>query len=116
MSAVSFYWPASQFPIYVPWAAGEEWIDSIPLTLAYIQNLDIRGDSYDGGFERIVKELGGRKRDRSVIGNMGKGRAKAGQVRYWQYGQAEKLPDLAISDLGPVSLPAPFSLPVPAGY
>ena len=24
---------------------------------------------------------------------------KAGQVRYWQYGQAEKSPDLAISDL-----------------
>jgi hypothetical protein len=30
---------------------------------------------------------------------------KAGQVRYWQYGQAEKSPDLAISDLSrfPVS-------------
>ena len=26
------------------------------------------------------------------------GRGKAGQVRYWQYGQAEKSPDLAISD------------------
>jgi hypothetical protein len=26
-------------------------------------------------------------------------RRKAGQVRYWQYGQAEKSPDLAISDL-----------------
>ncbi|MGO8899853.1 MAG: hypothetical protein ACLQU5_16105 [Isosphaeraceae bacterium] len=25
-------------------------------------------------------------------------REKAGQVRYWQYGQAEKSPDLAISD------------------
>ncbi len=25
---------------------------------------------------------------------------KAGRVRYWQYGQAEKSPDLAISDLG----------------
>ncbi len=24
---------------------------------------------------------------------------KAGRVRYWQYGQAEKSPDLAISDL-----------------
>ncbi len=24
---------------------------------------------------------------------------KAGQVRYWQYGQAQKSPDLAISDL-----------------
>jgi len=27
------------------------------------------------------------------------GAGKAGQVRYWQYGQAEKSPDLAISDL-----------------
>ena len=36
------------------------------------------------------------KRDRSAIGNMS---GKAGQVRYWQYGQAENSPDLAISDL-----------------
>ena len=27
------------------------------------------------------------------------GGRKAGRVRYWQYGQAEKSPDLAISDL-----------------
>ena len=29
----------------------------------------------------------------------GAGTRKAGQVRYWQYGQAENSPDLAISDL-----------------
>ena len=28
---------------------------------------------------------------------MGKQREKAGQARYWRYGQAEKSPDLAIS-------------------
>jgi len=33
---------------------------------------------------------------------------KAGRVRYWQYGEAEKSPDLAISDLSRflASLPA----------
>ena len=39
-----------------------------------------------------------RKRDRSES-------EKAGQVRYWRYGQAEKSPDLAISD------PSLFPLP-----
>jgi len=34
---------------------------------------------------------------------------KAGQVRYWQYGQAERSPDLAISDLSrfPACVPLP---------
>ena len=36
---------------------------------------------------------GSGERDRSAIGMR-----EAGQVRYWQYGQAEKSPDLAVSD------------------
>ena len=32
-------------------------------------------------------------------------RRKAGRVRYWQYGQAEKSPDLAISDLSRFRFP-----------
>jgi hypothetical protein len=38
-------------------------------------------------------------------GESGTGAGKAGRVRYWQYGQAEKSPDLAISDLSRFSRP-----------
>ena len=34
--------------------------------------------------------------------------AEAGQVRYWQYGQAESSPDLAISDLSRFLEPVPL--------
>src|SRR5208337_4611306 len=43
----------------------------------------------------------------------GKRERKAGRVRYWRYGQAEKSPDLAISDLSrflPVPLPPAWKL------
>ena len=57
------------------------------------------GSGSGSGTERV------RKRDRSAIDNIRKrvrkrdrGQQEAGRVRYWQYGQAEKSPDLAISD------------------
>ena len=54
------------------------------------------------------------KRDRSDIGTGKRDNwdRKAGQIRYWQYGQAEKSPDLAISDLSrlPRLCPASSSL------
>ena len=51
------------------------------------------------------------KRDRES-GATGKRDRKAGQVRYWQYGQAENSPHLAISDLPASFCPASFPLPV----
>ena len=77
---------------------------------------------------RKRRQKAGRKAGRVrllAIGRDGKrdGKRKAGRVRYWQYGQAEKSPDLAISDLsrfpacpasrlsGPVPLPLTVPLP-----
>ncbi|GAB2549825.1 toll/interleukin-1 receptor domain-containing protein [Spirosoma aerophilum] len=48
---------AKKLPIYAVWAAGEEWIDAIPMTLAHIQYLDLRSDYYDSNFSMLVKEL-----------------------------------------------------------
>ena len=48
--------------------------------------------------EQVVAALGKRKAKRKA-GESGTKRDKAGQVRYWQYGHAEKSPDLAILDL-----------------
>lgn len=44
-------------PIYAVWAAGEEWIDSIPLSLAHVQYQDIRGTAYDEGLKTLLREL-----------------------------------------------------------
>ena len=44
-------------PIYAVWAAGEEWIDSIPLSLAHVQYQDLRGAAYDEGLKTLLREL-----------------------------------------------------------
>ena len=44
----------------------------------------------------LVKEVANRA---GLTRKAGKAGGKAGQVRYWQYGQVENSPDLAISDL-----------------
>ena len=88
-----------------------------------IQSLVPEAGSGSGKRDRSGKreagqEAGSGKRDRSAIGNRSGKRSgkrdtkrEAGQVRYWQYGQAENSPDLAISDLSRFLSPVP--LPVP---
>jgi hypothetical protein len=48
---------AKKLPIYAVWAAGEEWIDSVPMNLAYVQYQDLRGEKYGEGLKVLVREL-----------------------------------------------------------
>ena len=66
----------------------------------------------DGG-ESGTGPLGG-KRDGPGKRGVSEDRGKAGQVRYWQCGQAEKSPDLAISDLSRFLPLVPLPPPVPS--
>jgi len=54
--------------------------------------------------------------DREIVWALRSAR-KAGQVRYWRYGQAEKSPELAISDLSrSASVPLRFSMSSAIGH
>jgi hypothetical protein len=48
---------AKKLPIYAVWAAGEEWIDSVTMSLAYVQYQDLRHENYDEGLKVLVREL-----------------------------------------------------------
>jgi hypothetical protein len=50
---------ARELPIYALWAAGESWIDSIPMSLAHIQYLDFRDRAYADGLHTLIEELPG---------------------------------------------------------
>jgi TIR domain len=50
---------ARELPIYALWAAGESWIDSIPMSLAHIQYLDFRDRAYADGLHTLIGELSG---------------------------------------------------------
>jgi len=50
---------AKGIPIYAIWAAGESWIDSVPLNLAHIQYLDFRGGAYADSLRVLMRELSG---------------------------------------------------------
>ena len=68
----------------------------------------VRGSESGTGKRKRDRSAKKRKRDRSAIGNMGKQEAKAGQVRYWQYGQAEKSPGKRKRDRGSESGTGPL--------
>jgi len=44
-------------PLYPVWAAGEQWIDCIPMGLGKMQYIDVRTGSYDNGVREIVEAL-----------------------------------------------------------
>jgi TIR domain len=48
---------AKKLPIYAVWAAGDEWIDSIPMNLAYVQYQDLRHEKYNEGLKVLVREM-----------------------------------------------------------
>jgi len=50
---------AKEIPIYAIWAAGESWIDSVPMNLAHMQYLDFRGDAYADSLRVLIGELSG---------------------------------------------------------
>jgi WD40 repeat protein len=43
--------------IYPVWASGEKWSESIPLGHGYIQNVDMRGEKYEHGFQLLIKGI-----------------------------------------------------------
>jgi formylglycine-generating enzyme required for sulfatase activity len=46
-------------PIYPLWIAGEQWLDSVPLGLGRMQNIDLRGDARAQGLTRLIRLLKG---------------------------------------------------------
>jgi hypothetical protein len=50
-----------KLPIFAVWAAGQDWIDSIPLSLAHVQYPDLRGENYDSGFKELREEMNRRR-------------------------------------------------------
>jgi TIR domain len=48
---------AKKIPIYAVWAAGQQWIDSVPMSLAHVQYQDIRSENYDEGLRVLMKEM-----------------------------------------------------------
>src|SRR5207245_2816332 len=46
-------------PVYPLWAAGEEWIDSVPLGMGHSQYIDCRGARYASGLSQLVETLNG---------------------------------------------------------
>jgi hypothetical protein len=48
---------ARRLPIFALWAAGESWIDSIPMSLAHIQYLDFRKSTYAKSLDILLKKL-----------------------------------------------------------
>ena len=52
---------ACEQPIFAVWAAGNSWIDSVPMALAHIQYVDVRGDRYEVGVQSLQTELSRRR-------------------------------------------------------
>lgn len=48
---------AKNISLFVLWAKGENWIESIPMSLSYIQYIDIRADAYQTNYAVIQSEL-----------------------------------------------------------
>jgi hypothetical protein len=48
-----------QRPIYAVWAHGDQWINSIEMPRVRLQYIDMRGDKYQPGLERLLKALRG---------------------------------------------------------
>jgi len=45
--------------IYPVWAKGTEWIESIPMGMGYIQNIDMRVRAYNSGLQTLINVLTG---------------------------------------------------------
>ena len=45
--------------VYPVWASGEEWIDSIPMGMGYVQFIDMRDGRYTTGVMELVRAIGG---------------------------------------------------------
>ncbi len=44
-------------PMYALWSGGENWIDSVPMSLAHIQYQDFRGEAYASSLPILIDEL-----------------------------------------------------------
>lgn len=51
---------AANKPLYPVWAAGTDWLDSIPMGLGSTQYIDVRGDAYPTGLARLIGALTGK--------------------------------------------------------
>jgi serine/threonine protein kinase/WD40 repeat protein len=54
-------------PVYPVWAAGEEWMDSIPMGMGKIQFIDARGDAYGRALMELVMILGSGQDDQELL-------------------------------------------------
>jgi serine/threonine protein kinase/WD40 repeat protein len=54
-------------PVYPVWAAGDEWMDSIPMGMGKMQFIDARGDTYPAALMELVMLLGAGVDDHELL-------------------------------------------------
>lgn len=50
-------------PIYPVWVDGDDWMDTVPMGMGTVQNVDLRGDNYAKNLPRLIGSLSGQVAD-----------------------------------------------------